>query len=117
MSLSNLSNISVGLSTYLLVGAMLFCLGLYGVFAKKNMIAILMSIELMLNAVNINFVAFNRFIWNQKVDVNYVLTGQVAALFVIIVAAAEVAVGLALVIAVYRNRKSTNVDEFNWLKW
>jgi len=117
MSLSNLSNLSVGLSTYLLVAAMLFCLGLYGVFAKRNMIAILMSIELMLNAVNINFVAFNRFLWNQKVDVHYVLTGHVAALFVIIVAASEVAVGLALVIAVYRNRHTTNVDELNWLKW
>ena len=113
----NLSNLSVGLSTYLLVGAMLFCLGLYGAFAKRNMIAILMSIELMLNAVNINFVAFNRFVWNEKIDIHYILTGHVAALFIIIVAACEVAVGLALVIAVYRNRKSTNVDEFNWLKW
>lgn len=115
--LSNLSNLSVGLSTYLLVGAMLFCLGLYGVFAKKNIIAILMSIELMLNAVNINFVAFNRFIYYQKINIYYVLTGHVAALFVIVVAAAEIAVGLALVIAIYRNRQSTNVDEFNWLKW
>ncbi|WP_045577171.1 NADH-quinone oxidoreductase subunit NuoK, partial [Desulfosporosinus sp. I2] len=84
---------------------------------KKNMIAILMSIELMLNAVNLNFVAFNRFLWNQTVDIHYILTGHVAALFIIIVAACEVAVGLALVIAVYRNRQSTNVDEFNWLKW
>lgn len=113
----SLSNLSVGLSTYLLVGAMLFCLGLYGVFAKRNIIALLMSIELMLNAVNINFVAFNRFLWNQKIDVHYVLTGHVAAIFVIVIAAAEVAVGLALIIAIYRNRKSTNVDEFNWLKW
>ena len=117
MNLSNLSDLSVGLSSYLLVGAMLFCLGLYGVFAKRNMIAILMSIELMLNAVNINFVAFNRFLWDQKIDIHYILTGHVAALFVIIVAAAEVAVGLALIIAVYRNRQSTNVDELNWLKW
>lgn len=117
MNLSNLSNLSVGLSTYLLVGAMLFCLGLYGVFAKRNIVAILMSIELMLNAVNINFVAFNRFIWNQKVGLNYLLTGHVAALFIIVVAAAEVAVGLALVITIYRNRQSANVDEFNWLKW
>ena len=115
--LNNFSNLSVGLTSYLLVGAMLFCLGLYGVFAKKNMIAILMSIELMLNAVNINFVAFNRFIWNQTVDIHYILTGHVAALFIIIVAACEVAVGLSLIISVYRNRKSTNVDEFNWLKW
>lgn len=110
--LSYFSNLSVGLSTYLLVGAMLFCLGLYGVLSKKNVIAILMSIELMLNAVNINFVAFNRYIWN-----NAMLTGHVAAIFIIIVAAAEVAVGLALVITIYRNRQTTNVDEFNWLKW
>ncbi len=113
----NLSNLSVGLSTYLLVGAMLFCLGLYGVLAKRNIIALLMSIELMLNAVNINFVAFNRFLWNQKIDVHYLLTGHVAAIFVIVVAAAEVAVGLALIITIYRNRRSTNVDELNWLKW
>lgn len=113
----SLANFSVGLSTYLLVGAMLFCIGLYGVFAKRNLIAILMSIELMLNAVNINFVAFNRFVWNEKVGVNYLLTGHVAALFVIVVAAAEVAVGLALIITIYRNRQSTNVDDLNWLKW
>ncbi|GAB6154692.1 hypothetical protein JCM17380_34420 [Desulfosporosinus burensis] len=72
----SLANFSVGLSTYLLVGAMLFCIGLYGVFAKRNIIAVLMSIELMLNAVNINFVAFNRFIWNEKIDIHYVLTGH-----------------------------------------
>lgn len=101
---------SVGLSTYLLVGAMLFCLGLYGLFVKKNVVAILMSIELMLNAVNINFVAFNRFLATD-------LIGNVAALFVIVLAAAEVAVGLALVIAIYRSRQTTNVDEYNWLKW
>jgi len=117
MNLSNLSNLSVGLSTYLLVGAMLFCLGLYGIFAKRNIIALLMSIELMLNAVNINFVAFNRFLWNQKIDVHYLLTGHVAAIFVIVIAAAEIAVGLALIITIYRNRRSTNVDELNWLKW
>lgn len=117
-----MSNITVGLSTYLLVGAMLFSLGLYGLFAKKNVIAILMSIELMLNAVNINFVAFNRFVWNQTYSsetslITNLLTGQVAAIFVIVVAAAEVAVGLALIINIYRTRKSTNIDDFNWLKW
>ena len=109
-------NISVGLSTYLLVGAMLFCIGLYGVFSKRNIIAVLMSIELMLNAVNINFIAFSRFTpWtNQAVNP---LIGQVAALFVIVVAAAEIAVGLALVITIFRNRQTTDVDELNWLKW
>ena len=108
---------SVGLSSYLLVGAMLFCLGLYGLFVKRNIIAVLMAIELMLNAVNINFIAFNRFVWNRSIDMQAVLAGQVSALFVIVVAAAEVAVGLALVIAIYRSRRTTNVDEFNWLKW
>ncbi len=114
-------SLSVGLSTYLLVGAMLICLGLYGIFSKRNVIAVLMSIELMLNAVNINFVAFNRFLYNQPYahagGVSYILTGNVAALFVIVLAAAEVAVGLALVITIYGNRKTTNVDDFNWLKW
>lgn len=113
----SLENFSVGLSTYLLVGAMLFSLGLYGVFAKRNLITVLMSLELMLNAVNINFVAFNRFLWDTKIDMHYMLTGHVAALFIIVVAAAEVAVGLALIITIYRNRQSTNVDELNWLKW
>ena len=109
-------SISVGLGSYLLVGAMLFCLGLYGVFVKRNIIAILMSIELMLNAVNINFIAFGRFAPWANPGTNP-LIGQVAAIFVIVVAAAEIAVGLALVIAIYRNRRTTNVDEFNWLKW
>ena len=107
-----MSNLTVGLSSYLLVSAMLFCLGLYGVFAKKNIIAVFMSIELMLNAVNINFVAFNRFLWHGEL-----LTGHVAVVFIIVVAAAEVAVGLALIISIYRTRQTTNVDEFNWLKW
>lgn len=108
--------ISVGLGSYLLVGAMLFCLGLYGVFAKRNMIAILMSIELMLNAVNVNFIAFSRFAPWADPGTNP-LVGQIAAIFVIVVAAAELAVGLALIIAIYRNRRSTSVDDFNWLKW
>lgn len=114
-------SISVGLPQYLLVAAILFCFGLYGVFSKKNAIAVLMSLELMLNAVNINLIAFNHFLFNQQMDFNgikhYVLTGHVSALFVIVVAAAEVAVGLALVITIYRSRLSANVDELDWLKW
>jgi NADH:ubiquinone oxidoreductase subunit K len=109
-------NISVGLGSYLLVGAMLFSIGLYGVFIKRNIIAVLMSVELMLNAVNINFVAFSRYTpWGNTGT--HPLIGQVAAIFVIVVAAAEIAVGLALVISIYRNRRSTSVDDFNWLKW
>ncbi|HEX3015537.1 MAG TPA: NADH-quinone oxidoreductase subunit NuoK [Desulfobacteria bacterium] len=114
-------SLTVGLPHYLLVGAMLFCFGLYGMFSKRNAIAVLMSLELMLNAVNVNLVAFNRFLFNQQMDFNgikhYLLSGQVSAIFVIVVAAAEVAVGLALVITIYRNRLSTNVDELDWLKW
>jgi NADH-quinone oxidoreductase subunit K len=77
-------NISVGLSTYLLVGAMLFCIGLYGVFSKRNLIAVLMSIELMLNAVNINFIAFSRFTPWTNTAISP-LIGQVTALFVIVI--------------------------------
>ena len=112
-------SLTVGLPHYLLVGAMLFCFGLYGVFSKKNAIAVLMSLELMLNAVNINLIAFNRFLWANPVQgTNHLmLNGHVSAIFVIVVAAAEVAVGLALVISIYRSRLSANVDELDWLKW
>ncbi|MZP43508.1 NADH-quinone oxidoreductase subunit NuoK [Heliobacterium gestii] len=101
----------VGLTHFLLLGTALFCLGLYGVFVKRNAIALLMGIELMLNAVNINLIAFNKFI----APANF--TGQVFSIFVIVVAAAEVAVGLALVISIYRDRATTSVDDLDWLKW
>ncbi|MDK2821905.1 MAG: NAD(P)H-quinone oxidoreductase subunit [Clostridia bacterium] len=101
----------ITLNHYLALGGMLFCIGLYGALAKKNAIAILMGIELMLNAVNINLVAFNHYLEPSKV------VGQVFAIFVIVVAAAEVAVGLALVLNIYRRRLESNVDDFNWLKW
>lgn len=102
---------TIGLEHFLAVGAMLFCIGLYGVLTKRNAVAILMGIELMLNAVNINLVAFNRFIAPQD------FIGQLFAVFVIVVAAAEVAVGLALVICVYRVRDTVHVDDLNLLKW
>jgi NADH:ubiquinone oxidoreductase subunit K len=89
--------------------AVLFSVGVYGVLARRNAVLVLMSIELMLNAVNLNLVAFAQ----QLGD----LTGQVFALFVIAVAAAEVGIGLALVILIYRNRETINVDEVNLLKW
>ena len=101
----------VGLSHYLLVGAVLSLLGLFGLLTKRNLIAILMSIELMLNSVNINLVAFSRY---TAVDAS---AGQVFALFIIAVAAAEVAVGLALAYAIYKGRDTVSVDEINWLKW
>lgn len=101
----------ITLTHYLLLGTIVFCIGLYGVLSKRNAVAVLMSVELMLNAVNINFVAINRYITPEAV------VGQLFAIFVIVVAAAEVAVGLALVIALYRNRKSVDLNDFNLLKW
>ncbi len=91
--------------------AILFSCGVYGVLARKNAVLVLMSIELMLNAVNVNLVAFSAYLKDQ------LLTGQVFALFVITVAAAEIGIGLAIVILLYRNREMINVDEVNLLKW
>ena len=99
----------VPLTHYLALGAIMFVIGVAGVLMRRNAIIILMSIELMLNAVNITFVGFAR----QMGD----LTGQVFAIFVITVAAAEAAVGLAILIALNRDRTMLNVDEVNLLKW
>ncbi|KKM11846.1 NADH dehydrogenase [Clostridiales bacterium PH28_bin88] len=101
----------ITLNHYLILAAVLFCIGLYGALAKRNAVAVLMGIELMLNAVNINLVAFSRFLSPDA------LVGHVFAIFVIVVAAAEVAVGLAIVINIYRERLSTSVDDFDWMKW
>jgi len=102
---------SVGLEHYLILAAVLFAIGLYGALAKRNAIIILMCIELMLNAVNIAMVAFSRYI------VPLQLTGQIFAIFVMVVAAAEVAVGLAIIIAIYRHRKTIDVTKIDLLKW
>jgi NADH-quinone oxidoreductase subunit K len=102
---------NVPLSWYLFVAAALFCIGLYGVLSRRNAVAILMGIELMLNAVNINLVAFWRYLTPNKP------TGQAFAVFVFAVAAAEAAVGLALIISVYRDRQSVDVEEVDSLKW
>ena len=102
----------VPLSWYLIVAAFVFCCGLYAVLGRRNAIAVLMGIELMLNAANINLVAF----WRYGVAPMQNLVGQSFALCVIAVAAAEVAVGLALVISVYRNRRTVNLDDLNLLK-
>jgi NADH:ubiquinone oxidoreductase subunit K len=91
--------------------AALFSIGVYGVLARRNAVMVLMSIELMLNAVNVNLVAFSQALKSAA------LTGQVFALFVITVAAAEIGIGLAIVILIYRNRETVNVDEINLLKW
>jgi NADH:ubiquinone oxidoreductase subunit K len=101
----------VPLNWYLIVGAILFCVGVFGVLARRNAVAILMGIELMLNAVNINLVAFWRYLEPTAA------TGQVFAAFVFIVAAAETAVGLALIISVYRNRDTVDVENVDLLKW
>ncbi len=100
----------IPLSWYLLVAAALFCIGLYGVFARRNAVAILMAVELMLNAVNINLVAFWRYMTPDR------STGQAWAVFVLTVAAAEAAVGLALIISVYRNRDSVVAEDLDLLK-
>ena len=97
----------------LTLAAFLFSVGVYGVLARKNAVLVLMSIELMLNAVNINLIAFNA--WFSSKDPT--LTGQIFALFIIAIAAAEVGVGLAIVLLIFRNRKSINVDEVDLLKW
>ena len=96
------------LNQFLLLGALLFAIGTYGVIARRNGVAVLMSIELILNAVNINLIAFSAYAGNTA--------GQVFALFVIAVAAAEVGVGLAIVLAIYRNRKSVDLDELDLMR-
>jgi NADH-quinone oxidoreductase subunit K len=100
----------IPLSWYLLVAAALFCIGLYGVFARRNAVAVLMAVELMLNAVNINLVAFWRYMTPDR------SVGMAWAVFVLTVAAAEAAVGLALIISVYRNRDSVIVDDLDLMK-
>ena len=102
---------SVGLEDFLLLSAVLFCIGLYGALAKRNAIVILMCIELMMNAVNISLVAFARFVTPA------LITGQVFAIFVMSVAAAEAAVGLAIIISIYRNHRTISVDDINLMKW
>ena len=99
------------LNQFLLLGAVLFCIGVYGVLARKNGVLVLMSIELILNAVNINLVAFAA-----MSDGPAAVTGQVFALFVTTVAAAEVGVGLAIVLLIYRNRTSVDLDEVDLMK-
>ncbi|WP_096203065.1 NADH-quinone oxidoreductase subunit NuoK [Bacillus sp. FJAT-45350] len=101
---------SIPLSVYLVVALLLFCIGMFGVLTKRNAVVILISIELMLNAVNINLVAFSLH------GMNPGITGQIFSLFTITVAAAEAAVGLAILIALYRNRKTVNVDQMDLMK-
>jgi len=99
---------SVHINLYILLSTVLFCIGVLGVLFRRNAIIILMSVELMLNAVNLLLVAFSSY-WNDA-------AGQVFVFFVMVVAAAEVAVGLAILITIYRNTKSTDIDILNKLK-
>lgn len=94
---------------YLLLSAILFCIGTFGVLTRKNAIVIFMCIEVMLNSVNLTFIALSRHVGN--------MDGQIFVFFVMTVAAAEAAVGLALMIAFFRNSESIDVDDFNMLKW
>jgi NADH:ubiquinone oxidoreductase subunit K len=98
----------VALNNFLILSAFLFCTGIYGVLARRNAVLVLMSIELMLNAVNINLVAYSAF--------HQAVSGQVFALFIITIAAAEVGVGLAIVLLIYRNAHSVDLDEIDQLK-
>ena len=98
---------------FLFLGAILFCIGVYGVLARRNGVLVLMSIELILNAVNINLVVFGA-MWSGPDGLN--LSGQVFALFVIAVAAAEVGVGLAIVLMLYRNRRSIDIDDVDLMR-
>jgi len=116
--------VEFGPTQFFTVGAFLFCIGFYGVLVRRNAIAVLMATELMLNGVNVLFVAFNRW-WGLKItraaftSAEQVLSpvGQVFAVFIIIVAAAEAAVGLAIVLAIYRARRSANIEDLNLMKW
>jgi NADH-quinone oxidoreductase subunit K len=95
----------------LVFAGLLFSAGVYGVLARRNAVLVLMSVELMLNAVNVNLVAFSQYLKDQ------VANGQIFALFVITVAAAEIGIGLAIVILIYRNRETIDVDQVSLLKW
>jgi len=102
---------SAGLDQYLILSAVLFCIGLFGVLTQRNVIKIIMCLEIMLNAVNISLIAFSQYV------TPVALTGQIFAIFVMVVAAAEVAVGIAIIFTVYRDRESVDIENFNILKW
>jgi NADH:ubiquinone oxidoreductase subunit K len=102
---------TIGLNHYLILAGVLFSIGLYGALSRRNAVAILMCIEIMLNAVNITMVAFSRYILPAA------LTGQIFAIFIMTVAAAEAAVGLAIFISIYRRRETVDVEQMDLMKW
>lgn len=99
------------LQYFLIIAAALFCIGIYGLVTSRNAIRVLMSIELLLNSVNLNLMAFSNFLDPEAIR------GQVFSVFVITIAAAEAAVGLAIVLSIYRNRGTVDMEQFNLLKW
>lgn len=99
------------LQYFLLLGAALFCIGIYGLVTSRNAVRVLMSIELLLNAVNLNLMGFSNFL--DPVEIK----GQIFTIFVITIAAAEAAVGLAIILSIYRNRDTVDMEQFNLLKW
>ncbi|PSB51052.1 NADH-quinone oxidoreductase subunit NuoK [Chamaesiphon polymorphus CCALA 037] len=99
------------LQYFLILAAALFCIGIYGLVTSRNAVRVLMSIELMLNAVNLNLMSFSNYIDSTEIK------GQVFTIFVIAIAAAEAAVGLAIVLSIYRNRDTVDMEQFNLLKW
>ena len=101
----------IPLQAFLIVSSFLFCIGIWGLLNSRNAVRVLMSIELMLNAVNINLMAFSSYVDNNLIQ------GQVFTIFVITVAAAEAAVGLAILLSLYRNRVTVDMESFNLLKW
>ena len=103
------------ISKFLVIGALLFIIGVAGVLTRRNIIVIFMSIELILNAANLNFIAFSRYL--QDTGSANALAGQIFTVFIIVVAAAEAAIGLGIVIALYRNKETILLDEIDLLKW
>ncbi len=102
---------SIPIQAFLIISSSLFCIGIWGLLNSRNAVRVLMSIELMLNAVNINLMAFSSYVDNNLIQ------GQVFTIFVITVAAAEAAVGLAILLSLYRNRVTVDMESFNLLKW
>ena len=109
------SAVNPDLSKFLVIGALLFIIGVAGVLTRRNIIVIFMSIELILNAANLNFIAFSRYLYTTGSP--NAVAGQIFTVFVIVVAAAEAAIGLGIVIALYRNKETIWVDEIDLLKW
>lgn len=98
------------LENFLLLASALFCIGIYGLLTSRNIVRVLMCLELCLNAININFIAFSNFVDYEKIH------GQVIAIFIMTIAAAEAAIGLALVLTIYRNRETVDIENFDLLK-